>query len=1698
MLDFRTRGMTYHLRRILVMILAITMLVTYALPTQSVFAEGEQPVDIPAAVEETGDGNTGGGTETPPPPPPPTTPTPPAAPAAPTGDVTGDNGGDNSGGTTPPTGDGNGDGTPNLVGDGNPGGLAGDENAGGLGLVIDDASNAIAGVDKNSLNLNGIQGLSGTPGEPTEPKPEPVEHTVNFYTISGSISDIVKVEAGTAISADRLAQIVENLEALLGEYEAFGGWYQDYDCTLYFGLDEAIGDAAEDTTPQIFNAYPRIMDFSVKPDDPIVTFDDPVLYTLTYKVDGEVYGTPISYEANAPLPGAPVPEKPDYTFSGWDVETPPTMPENDLEISGTFAPNGYEVTFVVEGQSNTVVVVASGAAVTQPSTPPVPSDKASFLGWYVGDSLYDFSAEVTENITITAKFSTDLAVLFKDANGLVVASQVVVKGQKANESLAPSIPAPSGKRQDGWLIEGTSNKFDFNAVINESYTLTPNFVTTYQVLFISEGSAVTPQLVNEGAKATMPTPPTRAGYTFGNWTLPGGAEYDFNTPVTQDFVLTATWTATSVNYSVVYWFEKPNIAGDAGTNTDNYMYNKTETRQALAGTEVNGTNLTGLSNITYGYFSHGDTKTIAGNGTTVVNVYYKRTVYTLNFSLGSNGSPKIVFRNDASMTNFPGQTFNNSNAYSFTAKFGQDIEKAWPSSWNATISRDVSGSDSDKFTNWNSTWVTKRFTLNQELITSGGGAGTNAQTMTLSFSASWGNPGTKYVEYWLERLPHETGGTEKNGTYYIKSTFHSQTVASGSLSGKDIQGMTYQSAMDEGNGNSSSNPYKFYYKRDRFTLSFDSQGGSSVASATGIMFEQKLNDKVPTAPIRDEYAFGGWYLEAECKTEFNFATATMPDDNLKLFAKWIPTAFKADFYNYVGDSTPVATQPLAKDGYVTDPGVYAPGEFVEGQGYFSGWNWFFPGTTELRAYSWEIPVTADVKLYAKWKTDGFNITYDKGRGTGTAPVDGNDYDLNVHATVLGIEGYISEPTGEIFIGWLSNINNQIYFPGNLIKISGGDIVLTAQFIPQSSATTITFHPNFTPDAPASTSRYVAKNSNVSLAGSASYFSRVGYTLTGWKDNPEGTGTLYPVTGSYQMGDGPANLYAQWAEDPSQTQDTSYTVNYYKDNVLVAADSYTKTDTAWINDSPAMIAIDGTIDAAANKYVGYMLDTVNSTSPIPADGAEVISGTVISLYYVKDGSQTQDTSYTVNYYKDNVLVAADSYTVDDTAWINDSPAMITIASAIDAAADKYVGYTLDTVNSTSPIPADGDEVTSGTVINLYYTANTDVDYTVHYYIDGTTTSVAPDKVVDDGVFGQTYTETAEVVAGYTVIAPDTQNITLNAYGKEITFFYTIKTVPYTIHHILLAVDGSYDSHHATENLVGNHGDNVTAVHHATIPAGYILVGDHSDHRANAILDAENADPDAHVLKLHYQLQAYPVTFLDGIGGTISTQNVAHGSNATTPGNPTRSGFNFAGWDLASTAWTNVTGPVTVTALWTPVTTPGPGPGPGPDTTPTTPVTPYVPPVVVTPATPDAPVIAPVIPDAPTPAAPPEDPTTIEPTPPPLVTYAAWHLLNLILTILTGLIMVALFVTFFLKRKDENEDDPDYDEEKVKKHLWARLITIATTVVAIILFVLTQDMSLPMAMTDEYTVWHVIIAAATVVLAILSKKTYEEQELDEDRA
>jgi hypothetical protein len=101
--------------------------------------------------------------------------------------------------------------------------------------------------------------------------------------------------------------------------------------------------------------------------------------------------------------------------------------------------------------------------------------------------------------------------------------------------------------------------------------------------------------------------------------------------------------------------------------------------------------------------------------------------------------------------------------------------------------------------------------------------------------------------------------------------------------------------------------------------------------------------------------------------------------------------------------------------------------------------------------------------------------------------------------------------------------------------------------------------------------------------------------------------------------------------------------------------------------------------------------------------------------------------------------------------------------------------------------------------------------------------------------------------------------------------------------------------------------------------------------------------------------------------------------------------------------------------------------------------------------------------------------------------SWALLNLLLTILTGILMLALLVTYILAKRREEDDESEYE---VKKHGLIRLLSVAATIVSIVLFILTENMSFPMDMMDKYTIWHGVIAVATILITVLSRTKTEE--------
>ena len=172
----------------------------------------------------------------------------------------------------------------------------------------------------------------------------------------------------------------------------------------------------------------------------------------------------------------------------------------------------------------------------------------------------------------------------------------------------------------------------------------------YLMMFDLDGGFGTePVYAAFGAPIGNIVSPTKPGWTFAGWSATEGDTTAVSLPTTMPYSATgkttyyAIWSnPQTVDYTIVYWRENANDNG--------YSFWSQKTAQAIAGSYVNGDdNLAASATVVNGiteknYFTYNDTLTdknvyINGDGSSVVNVYYTRNVYTITFYY--NGECKL-------------------------------------------------------------------------------------------------------------------------------------------------------------------------------------------------------------------------------------------------------------------------------------------------------------------------------------------------------------------------------------------------------------------------------------------------------------------------------------------------------------------------------------------------------------------------------------------------------------------------------------------------------------------------------------------------------------------------------------------------------------------------------------------------------------------------------------------------------------------------------------------------------------------------------------------------------------------------------------------------------------------------------------------------------------------------------------------------
>lgn len=385
-----------------------------------------------------------------------------------------------------------------------------------------------------------------------------------------------------------------------------------------------------------------------------------------------------------------------------------------------------------KGQIVSTQIVKTGDELITPTAPDV-AGKA-FVGWYDGETKFeDFNTALTitetTTRTITARYEVALYVYFLNPDGTQIMRTEKVADHKGHNYSHVSYDVDSTHKLVGWAAnQNGTDDITKNIAVPEGSTSVNVYAIIkegYWVTFDSDGgSAIDSQFVFDKISLNDQTTPTKPGYRFDGW-YNGTEKVENGEIITSSMTLKAHWKAEGVNYTVIHWWEN--------ADDDGYSFHESENKTGLTGTEANA------KVKSYEGFTAQPVvkKTIKGDGSTIVSVYYKRNVYDVKFySYSISGG---LLR--------PGKPSEEYVDLRITAKYGQDISKKWPTK---------SGS---------STWSTTDDDYN-------GPFQVNIATMPLEGAKFYGPKtgyGSETAYYYVEVLPGEPSEVTKDGIRYYVS-----------------------------------------------------------------------------------------------------------------------------------------------------------------------------------------------------------------------------------------------------------------------------------------------------------------------------------------------------------------------------------------------------------------------------------------------------------------------------------------------------------------------------------------------------------------------------------------------------------------------------------------------------------------------------------------------------------------------------------------------------------------------------------------------------------------------------------------------------------------------------------------------------------------------------------------------------------------
>ena len=683
----------------------------------------------------------------------------------------------------------------------------------------------------------------------------------------------------------------------------------------------------------------------------------------------------------------------------------------------------------------------------------------------------------------------------------------------------------------------------------------------YWVTFDSDGgSAIDSQFVFDKISLNDQTTPTKPGYSFGGW-YNGTEEVENGTQITKPMALKAHWTPKQVSYTVIHWWEN--------ADDDEYSFQESENKTGLTGTEANA-----KAKSYEGFTAQPVTKkTIKGDGSTIVSVYYKRNIY------------KVEFFDVRGRTQYKDLTIE--------AKYGQDISKQWPTKYES------------------SSWLTKP---------NGSTFQANIATMPL-YGAKFYGPktgyGTETASYYVQVLPGETGTVKMDGIQYkldhkdaSPGSYYSTTNVT-----EEDQYPLKGYAFNKGPSTKIGERYdgaKFYYTRNSYDLKFINNGKQEKTVSK--KYEQSISSEnyTPTRPsaLPEYYVFDGWYENELCEGEaFNFTGKKMPAQNVTLYAKWTASDVKFTYNLNNPEGTVDKDTKKVEAGTVAStvlPSIPTINEYSFAGWYYADGN----GNITSEVFNTNNTITRDTSIVGKWLYKGeLRVVYDPGTEKDvTVPTDDRVYAGGARVTVAG---NATTTSGKKFLGW--ELNGNVYKPGQSFEVNkdiankDNQIILTATWGNAETSTTLTYNPGNgrgnLQTVNVMNNEAVEIEAHGSLGFSAPVAEGKEYYFAGWADSKTGNATYADGQTINIDANGENVLYAVWVEKAKIT-------------VVAKSDEVTYDGNNHVVDGFNSLTIDGyTVSGLSASVSGTDAGTYNNVitgeATVTKDGKDVTNRVVVT-------------------------------------------------------------------------------------------------------------------------------------------------------------------------------------------------------------------------------------------------------------------------------------------------------------------------------------------------------------------------------------------------------------------------------------------------------------------------------------------------------